>query len=203
MQQDSNLLRIRPNIMVSVVKYTDGSEACKNAFKYFMEDCTAHPNPYIAPTDIILGKDWLSETGPNFVAHDEHNQPLGFLAIGWKFSAEKLSTEFLVVKEAKILSNDGVAKVSVQDGYNIFMYIASSARRRGVGELLLAKINDIMDHGEYQQLRYTAVLDNEGSRALIEKYLRKTPDLVADAYSHITEDCNVITYIISKNAEQE
>lgn len=181
--------------MVSVVKYVGHNEACSEAFRYFMKDCKTNPGPFVEPTDIIMGKDWLTENGPNYVAYDASSQPLGFLAIGWKYSTEQMHNELL--KDAKLLSNDGVPTVTIQECYNIFMYISSSARRKGVGETLLLAIPDILMHGDCRQLRYTSVINNEGSKSLITKVLQKTSGLVVDKYAHVIDNCDCVTYILS------
>ena len=175
-------------------------------------DCKSNPDKFVLHDDIAIGLPWLKEDGPNYVAYDCNNTPVGFLAVGWKFSKDLMEKEY---PASSFLENSfgtgvelgptiGRPQFELQENYNLFLFISSKHRRMGVGQTLLSNIPDLLEKYNYQ-LRYSSVPDNYASISLLEKMLPNLPSsVVVDKYSTFleSENTDLVSFVISlSNAE--
>lgn len=187
--------------------------------KILHDDSEINFTPYVEPLDIIIGKPWLTENGPNYIAYDYKNIPLGFLSIGWHMSEEEMIERFLKnqnlvmsehitsciradftkIKDYSLdlsrltrLSPTEISKV-FGGSYNIFIYVASKARRFGIGEKLLSFLPDVM-HEKFQEgcnIRYSSKISNIPSICLFLKIIEKM-GLLPDVYLSSSSGGNVL-----------
>jgi hypothetical protein len=181
------------------------------AIKILHEDCAGNFTPYVDAADIVIGNPWLTEEGPNYIAFDDNNTPLGFLAVGWNMTREQMMKEnispptplpekiscairedFSKIEE-HISDLSQIKELSPQEAcqilggsYNIFLFVAAKERGHGVGSLLLSFLPEVVQEKnlEGRKIRYKSRIANLSSVALllkVSKNLGLRPDVYLEA----------------------
>jgi hypothetical protein len=189
------------DMIVTVKCFREETVECVDSLKLLNLDCESNFTPYVEPSDIIMGSPWLTVIGPNYIAFDGNKRPLGFLAIGWRMSQEEMMARFLNANSSQIpekiscgiradfekikdhiselsqlikLSPTELSKV-FGGSYNMFIYVASNARRFHVGEKLMSCLPDLMKEKiqEGCNIRYSSMISNFPSISLFIKISEK------------------------------
>ena len=168
------------------------------AIKILHEDCAGNFTPYVDAADIVIGTPWLTEEGPNYIAFDDNNTPLGFLAVGWNMTREQMMKRLENISpppplpekiscairedfskiEEHISDLSQIRRLSPQEAcqilggsYNIFLFVAAKERGHGVGSLLLSFLPEVVQEKnlEGRKIRYKSRIPNLSSVALLLK----------------------------------
>ncbi|MES2607581.1 MAG: GNAT family N-acetyltransferase [Pseudomonadota bacterium] len=226
-------------IEVRIACFREKNAEISSSLEILKQDCEANFTPYVEPSDITIGTPWLTEEGPNYIAFDKENTPLGFLAVGWNMSQKEMTekynqqmnsvipenissqirADFTEIKdyssELSQLITLSPAKASEVFGgsYNIFIYVSSNARGRGIGQKLMSCLPGIMQE-KFQEglnIRYSSKISNLPSIALFLK-TSKEMDHLPDVYLKATKTESrlieeglaydqMISFLLSPNSE--
>ncbi len=226
---------------ISVKCFREETAEFADSLKILNQDCEANFTPYVEPSDIIVGNPWLTPVGPNYIAFDNKNNPLGFLAIGWRMTQEEMIARFLKQENSvmpedissglradfekiKDYSSDlsQLIRLSPADiskifggSYNMFIYVASNARRFHVGEKLMSSLLDLMQEKFQEEfnIRYSSKIANFPSICLFLKisekmglrpdvYLKETASGEVLSEEQLTYD-QYIYFLLSPNSRGE
>lgn len=201
-------------IEVSITCFREKNAEIVSALEILKQDCETNFTAYVEPSDIIIGTPWLTEEGPNYIAFDKRNTPLGFLAVGWNMSQKEmierynrqmdsvmpenirsqLCADFAKIKnysselsQLNTLLPEDACKV-FGGSYNIFIYVSSKARGHGIGQKLMSFLPEIMKEKflEGLNIRYSAKISNLPSISLFLK-TSKEVGLLPDVYLKATK----------------
>jgi len=116
------------------------------------------------------------------VAYDQSGLPLGFLSVGAVRSCDDMIP---YLSEYRLVSDVNTPQVALnQDNHNIFMYVHTKSRGKGVAHKLMECVLSQHKIEQKQRMRYHFEADNEASRIFFERFLK-------NSYVFNTNDKNI------------